>query len=124
MAVFAYTALATDGRSTTGTIPAESRSQAIAAVIGKGLHPVSVEEQSGKKVAAPKAAATGGRVTQRHVEAFTRELASLLAGGVPLARSLQLLRRETKAPGPQALWTQIHEEVIGGTPLADSLAQH
>jgi len=124
MAVFSYTALATDGRSTTGTIPAESRSQAIAAVIGKGLHPVSVEEQGSKKVAAPKPAATGGRVTQRHVEAFTRELASLLAGGVPLARSLQLLRRETKSPGPQALWTKIHEEVIGGTALADSLAQH
>lgn len=125
MAVFSYTALATDGRSTKGTIPAESRSQAIAAVIGKGLHPVSVEEQGSKKaVAATPPVAKGGRVTQKHVEAFTRELASLLAGGVPLSRSLQLLRRETKSPGPQALWTQIHEDVIGGTALADSLAQH
>ncbi len=63
-------------------------------------------------------------MTQKHVEAFTRELASLLAGGVPLSRSLQLLRRETKAPGPQALWTQIHEDVIGGNALADAMAQH
>ena len=124
MAVFTYTALATDGRSTSGTIPAESRAQAIQAVIGKGLHPVSVQEQGNKKVVAAPPPTTGGRVTQKHVEAFTRELASLLAGGVPLARSLQLLRREAKAPGPQALWTQIHEEVIGGTALADSLAQH
>ncbi|MGN6368715.1 MAG: type II secretion system F family protein [Phycisphaerae bacterium] len=125
MAVFTYTALATDGRSTTGTIPAESRSQAIAAVIGKGLHPVSVEEQGSKKAAAATPVAPGtGRVTQKHVEAFTRELASLLAGGVPLARALALLKRETKAPGPQALWTQIHEDVIGGVALADSLARH
>ncbi len=49
MAVFMYTALGGDGRSTTGTIPAESRAQAIAAVIGKGLHPVKVEEQQGKR---------------------------------------------------------------------------
>ena len=125
MAVFSYTALATDGRSTTGTIPAESRSQAIAAVIGKGLHPVSVEEQGSKKAAAAAPATPGkGRVTQKHVEAFTRELASLLAGGVPLARGLALLKRETKSPGPQALWTEIHENVIGGIALADSLAQH
>jgi type II secretory pathway component PulF len=125
MGVFAYTALGGDGRSTSGTVPAESRAQAIAAVIGKGLHPVKVEEQRGKKTATKAAEAPkGGRVTQKHVEAFTRELASLLAGGVPLSRALQLLRRETKAPGPQALWTQIHEDVIGGNALADSMAQH
>ncbi len=94
-------------------------------MISKGLHPVKVEEQTGKKSPAKAAAApSGGRVTQKHVESFTRELASLLAGGVPLSRSLQLLRRETKAPGPQALWTQIHEDVIGGNALADSMAQH
>ncbi|HUO07378.1 MAG TPA: type II secretion system F family protein [Phycisphaerae bacterium] len=125
MAVFTYTALATDGRSTTGTIPADSRSQAIAAVIGKGLHPVSVEEQGSRKAkSAAPVTPSKGRVTQKHVEAFTRELASLLAGGVPLSRALQLLRRETKSPGPQALWSQIHDDVIGGTALADSLAQH
>ncbi len=125
MAVFSYTALATDGRSTTGTIPADTRSQAIAAVIGKGLHPVSVEEQGSKKAAAATPVMPGkGRVTQKHVEAFTRELASLLAGGVPLARALALLKRETKSPGPQALWAEIHENVIGGVALADSLAQH
>jgi type IV pilus assembly protein PilC len=124
MGVFAYTALGGDGRSTSGTVPAESRAQAIAAVIGKGLHPVKVEEQSGKKASVKAEAPKGGRVTQKHVEAFTRELASLLAGGVPLARSLQLLRRETKAPGPAAMWTQIHEDVIAGNALADAMAQH
>jgi type II secretory pathway component PulF len=124
MGVFAYTALGGDGRSTSGTVPAESRAQAIAAVIGKGLHPVKVEEQRGKKAAVKAEAPKGGRVTQKHVEAFTRELASLLAGGVPLSRSLQLLRRETKAAGPAALWAQIHEDVIAGNALADAMAQH
>ena len=70
--------------------------------------------------AAPKK----GRVTNRHVEDFTRELASLLAGGVPLARALSLLKREAKEPGPLALWTQVHGDVVEGNTLADSLAQH
>jgi type II secretory pathway component PulF len=125
MTMFQYTALGADGRSTTGTVPADSRVAAIAAVVKKGLHPVNVEEQGGKAVAAPVVApASPGRITQRHVEQFTRELASLLAGGVPLSRALQLLRRETKAPGPKALWSQIHDDVVGGMALADALAKH
>ena len=127
MAVFAYTALGQDGKTTSGTVPAESRAAALAAVRGQGLLPVEIKEQAkGKAAATPSdnIAGRGGRVTQRHVEAFTRELASLLAGGVPLARALHLLRRETKAPGPQRLWGKIYEDVVGGQALADALAQH
>ncbi|MCL2640903.1 MAG: type II secretion system F family protein [Phycisphaerales bacterium] len=130
MTAFNYTALSNDGRTISGSVPAESRAAAIAAVVSKGLSPIKVEEQ-GVGGARKKAVAVGkdeagrpGRVTQKHVEAFTRELASLLAGGVPLARALHLLRRESKAPGPQALWNQIHEDVVAGVALADSLAQH
>jgi len=128
---FAYTAISSKGKSVSGTIPAESRAAAIAAVVGKGLHPVQVVASGGKGAAAGKGkapaipgAAPRGRVTQKHVEDFTREMASLLAGGVPLARALALLKRETKSPGPQALWTQIHDDVVEGNSLADSLAQH
>ncbi len=130
---FTYTAITTKGKSVIGTIPADNRAAAIAAVIGKGLSPLRVEEAGKKggdkkKAAAdahvPAASVPKGRVTQRHIEDFTRELASLLAGGVPLARALALLKRETKVPGPLALWTQIHSDVTEGNSLADSLAQH
>lgn len=126
MAVFAYTALGSDGKQTSGTVPADSRSAAIAAVIGKGLHPVSIQEQAanGRKITHEDKTPRGGKVTQKHVESFTRELANLLAGGVPLARSLHLLRRETKAPGPQALWSEIHDDIVGGKSLADAMAAH
>jgi len=133
MSVFTYTALSSNGKSVSGTIPANSRSAAIAAVVGKGLTPVRVEEQGkGAKSAAkaqPQAttedgAPASGRVSQRHVEDFTRELASLLSGGVPLARGLSLLKREAKQPGPKYLWSRVHDDVVEGNSLADSLAQH
>ncbi len=126
MTTFTYTALSADGRTTTGTVPADTCAAAIAAVVGQGLHPVRIEEEEGQRkpaATAPTVARTG-RVTRAHIESFTRELASLLAGGVPLSRGLQLLRRETKAPGPQYLWGRIHEDVVGGTALADALAKH
>src|SRR5689334_1101712 len=129
---FSYTALSSNGKSVSGTVPAESRAAALAALAGKGLHPVSVVAAGGKKGAASAqlidAPSSGSRaiakVTQKQVEDFTREMASLLAGGVPLAKALALLKRETKQPGPLALWTQIHTDVTEGNSLADSLAQH
>ena len=129
---YSYTALNPKGKSVSGTIPADTRAAAIAQVVRKGLHPVKVVESGGKAgdkktaAAADHAAipASGGRVTQRNVEDFTRELASLLAGGVPLARALSLLMREAKAAGPKALWTRVHDDVVEGNTLADSLAQH
>jgi type II secretory pathway component PulF len=133
MSVFTYTALSSNGKSVTGTVPANSRSAAIAAVVSKGLTPVQVLEQGkgGKAGAKPEPIVTagdgapaGGRVTQHHVEDFTRELASLLAGGVPLARGLALLKREAKQPGPKYLWGRINDDVVEGNSLADSLAQH
>jgi len=132
---FTYTALNPKGKSVNGTVPADNKAQAIAAVVSKGLHPIKIAE-SGKGAgakganghASPALDASGkpkrGRVTQRHVEDFTREMASLLAGGIPLAQALALLKREAKQPGPLALWTQIHSDVVEGNSLADSLAQH
>src|SRR6185312_12525570 len=94
---FAYTAIGTKGEKTSGTLAADSKAAAIAQIVQKGLHPVSMKEQTGKsaaKVQAAQQAAKPGRVPQRAVEAFTRDLANLLAGGVPLARALGLLKRE------------------------------
>src|SRR5688572_22445663 len=143
MSTFAYTAVARDGKRTSGTLAADSRAAAIAQVVERGLHPVSVDEQgngaaNGKAggrlgffaprapgAAAPAAPGVGGgRVSQRAVESFTRELANLLAGGVPLARSLSLLRREASSAAAARLWTEIHDDVVGGNSLADTLAKH
>jgi type II secretory pathway component PulF len=129
MSVYAYTALSKEGRRTTGTLSAESRSAALAQMSRQGLHPVRIDEArdaaaAAKKAQAAAAAVSGtGNVSQKAVEAFTRELANLLAGGVPLARSLALLRREASNLNAKRLWSDIHDDVVGGTALADALAK-
>jgi type IV pilus assembly protein PilC len=127
MSVFSYTALSKDGQRTSGMVTSDSRTDAIAQMTRKGLRPLLVEEA--KDLAAAKksqAAASGERprkVSAKSVESFTRELANLLAGGVPLARSLALLRREASNPAAKQLWSEIHDEVVGGAPLAETLAK-
>jgi type II secretory pathway component PulF len=128
MSTFAYTAISKDGRRTSGTLAADTRAAAIAQVVRQGLHPVKVDEQRAASAAAARAkaeqAARPGRVSQKAVEAFTRELANLLAGGVPLARSLSLLRREASNAAAKHLWSSIHDDVVGGTALADAMAKY
>jgi type II secretory pathway component PulF len=128
MSVFAYTALSKDGQRTSGTLTSDSRATALAEMARKGLRPVTIEEAKDLAAAAKKAQAkskgpTPKKVSAKAIESFTRELANLLAGGVPLARSLSLLRREATQPAAKELWNQIHDDVVGGSALADALAK-
>jgi type II secretory pathway component PulF len=128
MSVFAYTALSKDGQRTSGTLTSESRATALADMQRKGLRPVSIEEAKDLAAAAAKArtgskSAKPPKIPARVVESFTRELANLLGGGVSLARSLALLRREASQPAAKQLWSDIHDDVVGGTALADALAK-
>lgn len=130
MSVFSYTALSKDGSRTSGTLTAESRSAAIAQMSRQGLSPVKIDEARDAAAAARKAKAaastTGpiGKVSAKSVETFTRELANLLAGGVPLSRAMSLLRREASNPAAKQLWNALYEDVVGGTALADALAKY
>ena len=126
MSVFTYKALGKDGRESAGSLTADSRAAAIAQIMDRGLHPVVVEEKGGNgKAAAVRTDETGreGRVSQKSVEAFTRELANLLSGGVPLARALHLLRREASNPAARHVWGKIHDDIVDGKPLAEALAR-
>ncbi|MGD0464129.1 MAG: type II secretion system F family protein [Tepidisphaeraceae bacterium] len=127
MSVFSYTALSKDGQRTSGMVTSDSRTAAIAQMTKKGLRPLLVEEAEDLAAAKKTRAAAGGdkprKVSAKSVEAFTRELANLLAGGVPLARSLALLRREASNPAAKQLWSEIHDDVVGGAALADTLAK-
>jgi type II secretory pathway component PulF len=125
MPAFAYTALSKDGRTTSGTLAAESRSAAIAQMARDGLSPVKLSESAGP-VVKKKAESDGpiGRVPQKSVESFTRELANLLAGGVPLSRAMALLRRESSNPSAKRLWGALHDDVVGGTSLGDAVAKY
>jgi type II secretory pathway component PulF len=129
MSVFAYTALSKDGRRTSGTLAADSRAAAIAQIGRQGLQPLNLSEAKDAASAAKKAQAVSGvgnagRVSHKAVESFTRELANLLAGGVPLSRAMALLRREASNPAAKQLWGALHDDVVGGTALADAMAKY
>jgi type IV pilus assembly protein PilC len=63
-------------------------------------------------------------VPTREFLVFNQELATLLKAGMPLAQSLDLLKRRVSAPAFRAVLSDVHERVRSGTALSDAFAAH
>jgi len=124
VATFEYTAIGPSGQEVRGTIVCSGRPAAIEQVAALGLHPVVVEERTdARPVPRIGSLLVRGRVSQASVEAFIRELANLLSGGVPLSKALALLADEASQPAARAQWAAIRDDVANGSSLADALAR-
>jgi type II secretory pathway component PulF len=122
MATFVYKAMNPEGRQVADAVVAPDRASAIEMICGRSLSPISVERQEDHPTGGLLTRV--GRVSKGEVEAFTRQLANLLAAGVPLSRGLNILSREAAKPAAGKLWATVHDQVAGGMSLADSLSMH
>lgn len=122
MATFLYKAIDGQGRQVSDKLVAADRTSAIDLLFSRKLNPVSVERQEDRPTEGLMA--RSGRVSKAEVEAFTRQLANLLAAGIPLSRALSILSREASKPAAGKLWATVHDQVAGGMALADALGQH
>jgi len=117
---FTYEALATTGQRNTGTLTANTEREAMAMLDAKGLFPVRIaaaRQQSGTS-------RWGRRVSTRSTTVFYGQLADLLASGVPLLRSLDILATMSSQPALAAVIREVRAKVADGTSLADSMALH
>ncbi len=139
MPTFQYKAVQSDGAITGGELEAGGRQEAFRQIEGRGLRPISLSERAegkGKNDATNSADASppgarsfklapgaSQRISGRALENFTRLLSSLLAAGVPLSRALVILHKEASSPAAQIRWKEIHDSVVDGATLADSMAK-
>jgi type II secretory pathway component PulF len=133
MPLFQYKALQANGAMSEGQLEAVDRQGAFAQIAGLGLRPVSLAEKAGAGAGGGFAlpAALAGlsfrkgatKVSGRELENFTRLLSSLLAAGVPLSRALVILHKESSSPAASAKWKEIHDLVVDGMSLADSMGK-
>ncbi len=138
MATFAYEALNAAGKPQRGTIEAGSTEEAISRIKAQGYFPTSVREQKGKPkdadgsgagAAAGKKKKKGavtisiGRVSQKILTQFTRQLSTLQDAGLPLLRSLQILEEQQKPGKMKNVLLGVCDEVEGGTALSEAMAK-
>ena len=141
MAIFQYTAQDSNGQAQSGTIEAPDRSAAISAIRANGLFPTGISEAgAGGGKAAPGAAAgkpkgkggialkmpkfLQGRVKQKDLTGFTRQLATLVNAGLPLMRSLDVLKKQTRNAQLLEAIDGVSESIKGGATFSESLTAY
>jgi general secretion pathway protein F len=136
MPMYAYKGISPSGKTVSGTRDAESP-KALRQLLRKdGVHVTSFDLSKGGKAAqAQNAKKAGlsrdvdlgglfGGVKKTEIAAFTRQLATLLRSGIPLAESLGALVEQTTNQRFRAQLAEVRTAVNEGTALADALGKH
>src|SRR6186997_2538259 len=67
---------------------------------------------------------SGGKVTAEDIAVFSRQLATMLAAGIPLVQSFEIVGNGNEKPAMQKLILDIKADVEGGTSLHEALGKH
>src|SRR5690242_21181488 len=66
----------------------------------------------------------GGKVNAGDIAIFSRQLATMLAAGIPLVQAFEIVGNGNDKPAMQRLVLDIKQDVEGGTSLHEALAKH
>jgi type IV pilus assembly protein PilC len=83
----------------------------------QGIAPSKIRKQS----AAP---GRGGKVKPEDIAVFARQLATMLAAGIPLVQAFEIVGNGNDKPAMQKLILDIKADVEGGTSLHEALGKH
>src|SRR5689334_9074002 len=83
----------------------------------QGIAVSSIKKQS-------QAFKSGGKVNAADIAVFSRQLATMLAAGIPLVQSFEIVGNGNDKPSMQRLILDIKADVEGGTSLHEALGKH
>jgi len=118
---FAYIARDLKGQKVSGTISAQTEREAVSALSGQSLFPVEI---SLEQAASAMGIQFGRRINPQLMSNTYSQLAALIRSGVPLLRSITILRDQTSNANLKSVLDEIHAHVEEGTSLADAMARH
>jgi general secretion pathway protein F/type IV pilus assembly protein PilC len=116
---FTYIARNLTGERVSGVISAGSEREAAAVLSARDLFPMQVAAES-KQSARGRAI----RVRSKFVAPVYSQLAALLKSGVPLLRSIELLRDQTSNAPLKSVLDDVHGRVQEGSTLGEAMARH
>jgi general secretion pathway protein F/type IV pilus assembly protein PilC len=116
---FAYIARDMRGQKVSGKLSAGTEREALTMLSGQSLFPIEV------KAEAPAPSWRGGRRVKSRLMAVTyAQLASLLRAGVPLLKSLKVLRDQSSNAKLKEVLEDVCDRVEDGATLAEAMARH
>lgn len=122
MPVFDYKAVTPQGEIRTGQMAAGGQAEVIAQLQSSGLIPISAQQQ-GTKVGAVLTRRRGSKIRPNDLAEFTRQLSILTGAGLPLDRSLEIIRSVCRHDALHQMVSEVQESVRGGSTLSKALQQ-
>ncbi len=121
MPLFAYRGRTPQGEVRTGVIETSSHEAALALLQRNNLVIIELGEYKKPLLAG---GIFGGRISQKEIVIFSRQLATLLEAQVPAVYALKTLIDETSKPLFKNIIAQIMDDVSGGLALSQAFSKH
>lgn len=127
MAVFEYKALSASGREIKGVVDADGVRSARQRLKQQGIYPISLVESvvsQQRKSWNFAVDFSSRRVSTAHLSVATRQLATLVAAGMPLVESLRALSEQVDHASLRKIIADIGDQVNEGSTLANALRSY
>jgi type II secretion system protein F len=124
MGKFLYVARDRKGERIEGALEVEDRQAVISRLQAMGYFPVKIEDVTPKSRFTLNLSFLSGRVNQKEMVSFNRQLADLVAAGVPLVKALSIIVNQIHDPKLHEIVADICKAVQGGDTLAKAMQRH
>lgn len=124
MAEFIYTGKDAHDKTISGTIDAEKREDAVAALLKRGVTVQTVKPAKATGMNMNISLPGGGRIKPKTLVVFTRQFATMVSAGVPMLRALTTLQEQAAQPAFKEVLGKVTADVQGGVSLSDAFAKH
>ena len=126
MAKYTYVVKDMSGKTLRGTADTDNADRLVHALQNKGYIVLEVKEGGSSSIfnraGGPKY--RGGKVPGHVLAFFAEQLSTLIAGGVPLVRAIQLLGEYASNPRLGFVLRQVAKDISGGKSLYEAMSQH
>lgn len=122
MAEFRYTGRNSKGKAVKGKVTAPTEAKARALLAAHRVVVDNLTEQNRESLLHRNI--LGGRLNNKDLIIFSRQLATMIRAGVPIIEAIVALRRQVDKPKFQALLENIAYDIEGGSSLSRALARH
>lgn len=126
MAKYTYVVKDVNGKTLRGSAETDNSERLVHALQNKGYIVLEIKEggKGGLFSSSSSKKYYGGKVPGHALAFFAEQLSTLIAGGVPLVRAVQLLGEYSSNPKLGYVLRQVAKDISGGQSLHEALSQH
>jgi type IV pilus assembly protein PilC len=119
MPTYEWVALDKRGKRMKGSMASKNATLVKAELRRQGMNPQSVKERS-----KPLFGGSGSAVKPRDVAIFSRQIATMMASGVPMVQAFDIIADGQKNPRFKTMLTGVKQNIEGGASLHEALGQY